>query len=99
MHSTRPCTPVSPHVKHLGLEERLLLLVALRLELAGLIGLLLFDNAPCKLFFDVGVGFGLFGLDLAGFLALLRFRRRGLVGAGGVLAGAIVVVCCCNLLA
>ena len=92
MHFIRLCTPLSLHVKHLGLEERHLLLVALGLELASLVGLLLFGNAPCKLFFDVGVGFGLFGLDLAGFLALLRFRRRGLVGAGGVLAGAIVVV-------
>lgn len=74
MHSTRPCTPLSLHVKHLGLEERLLLLVALGLELAGLIGLLFFGNASCKLFFDVVVGFGILDLDLAGLLALLRFR-------------------------
>jgi len=77
----RPWTALSPQVVHLGLEERLLLL-ALRLQLAVLV---------CLFLFGLFLAF-LLGLDLAGFLALLRFRARCLVTAGGRLAGAIVIV-------
>jgi hypothetical protein len=81
-------------VEHLSLEERLLLPIALRLELVGLVGrcLLLLHNGRRRLFATFLLGFGLLDLDLAGLLDLLRFRCGCLVCAGGGLAGVIIVV-------
>ena len=63
---------------HLSLEERLRL-VTLRSQLVVLVCLSLLGN-------------GLFDLNLAGLLGLLRFRGRCLVFAGGRLAGALFII-------
>lgn len=84
-------------MEHLSLEERLLLDIALRLELVDIASmcLLLLRKGRRILFTTFVLGFGLLDLDLAGVLVLLRFRRRRLVCAGGGLAVVIVFVCVC----
>ena len=84
-------------MEHLSLEERLLVAVALRLELADIVSmcLLLLHKGRRRLFATFVFGFGLLDLDLASLVVLLRFRCERLVCAGGGLAGVIVFICVC----
>lgn len=86
----------SLHVKHLGLEERLLLDV-LQLELVVCLGLLFLHGGSHSIFATFSLDFVLLNLDLARLRLLRLGRRRGRVLTNATIV-AVVIVCCCRLL-